>query len=124
VNKNITKTKFTRLNLGLLNPSAGYQRTQSEMVKSTIYKGIEFVTVSSLSEEEQELFRRTFKRSLLIKIMIDKAIVHDCIQYRDYVLWHAIYIEQNASIKQMINEGSLESLEEAPQEEALESLPA
>lgn len=93
------------------------------MVKSTIYKGIEFVTVSSLSEEEQELFRRTFKRSLLIKIMIDKAIVHDCIQYRDYVLWHAIYIEQNASIKQMINEGSLESLE-APQEEALESLPA
>ena len=81
------------------------------MVKSTIYKGIEFVTVSSLSKEEQELFRKTFKRSLLIKIMVDGAIVHDCVQYKDYVLWHAIYIEQNASIKQMITDGSLESLE-------------
>ena len=81
------------------------------MVKSTIYKGIEFVTVSSLSAEDQELFRKTFKRSLLIKIMIDGVIVHDCIQYKDYVLWHAIYIEQNTSIKQMIAEGSMESLE-------------
>jgi hypothetical protein len=81
------------------------------MVKSTIYKGIEFVTVSSLSKEEQELFRKTFKRSLLIKIMVDGVIVHDCVQYKDYVLWHAIYIEQNASVKQMITDGQLESLE-------------
>jgi len=81
------------------------------MVKSTIYKGIEFVTVSSLSKEERELFQKTFKRSLLIKIMIDDKIVHDCVQYKDYILWHAIYIEQNASVKQMISDGSLESLE-------------
>jgi len=93
------------------------------MVKSTIYKGIEFVTVSSLSKEEQELFRKTFKRSLLIKIMIDGAIVHDCIQYRDYVLWHAIYIEQNTSIKQIIADGSLESME-VSQHSELEDLTA
>jgi len=89
------------------------------MVKSTIYKGIEFVTVSSLSKEEQELFKKTFKRSLLIKILIDGQIVHDCVQYKDYVLWHAIYIEQNASIKQMINDGSLESLEASQEVEDL-----
>jgi hypothetical protein len=81
------------------------------MVKSTIYKGIEFVQVSSLAKNEQEIFQKTFKRSLLIKIMINGDIVNDCIQYKDYILWHAIYIEQNASIKQMINEGSMESLE-------------
>ena len=81
------------------------------MVKSTIYKGIEFVTVSSLSKEERELFQKTFKRSLLIKILINDEIVHDCVQYKDYILWHAIYIEQNSSIKQMINDGSMESLE-------------
>ena len=92
------------------------------MVKSTIYKGIEFATVSSLPKEERELFQKTFKRSLLIKILINGEIVHDCIQYKDYVLWHAIYIEQNASIKQMISEGSLESLE-VPHA-TLENLPA
>jgi hypothetical protein len=81
------------------------------MVKSTIYKGIEFVQVSSLAKQEQEIFRKTFKRSLLIKIMIDGEIVHDCVQYKDYILWHAIYIEQNSSIMQIINDGSLESLE-------------
>lgn len=81
------------------------------MVKSTLYKGIEFVQVSSLSKQEQELFRKTFKRSLLIKILINGEIVHDCIQYKDYILWHAVHIEQGAGVRQLIEDGSFETAE-------------
>ncbi len=59
------------------------------MVKSTIYKGIEFVRLSSLSKSEQELFQKTFNPNLFIKILIGEEIVHDCIQYKDYVTWFA-----------------------------------
>lgn len=57
------------------------------MVKSTIYKGIEFVRLSSLSKSEQELFQKTFNPNLFIKILIGEEIAHDCIQYKDYVTW-------------------------------------
>jgi hypothetical protein len=58
------------------------------MVKSTIYKGIEFVRVSQLTKQELEVFNKTFNEAVLIKIRIDEEIVHDCIPYRDYVLWY------------------------------------
>ena len=58
------------------------------MVKSTLYKGIEFVRISQLTKQEQEIFYRNFNRNSLIKIRIDEEIVHDCIQYKDYILWY------------------------------------
>jgi hypothetical protein len=59
------------------------------MVKSTIYKGIEFVRLSSMSKSDQELFQKTFNPHLYIKILMDEEIVHDCIQYKDYISWYA-----------------------------------
>jgi hypothetical protein len=58
------------------------------MVKSTIYKGIEFVRVSQLTKQELEVFNKNFNHETLIKIMIDEEVVSDCIQYKDYVLWY------------------------------------
>jgi hypothetical protein len=58
------------------------------MVKSTIYKGIEFVRVSQLTKQELEVFNKNFNTDALIKIMIDEEVIADCIQYKDYVLWY------------------------------------
>jgi hypothetical protein len=62
------------------------------MVKSTLYKGIEFVRISSLPKSEQELFTKSFNYNFLIKILMGEEIVHDCIQYKDYVLWYRNFI--------------------------------
>lgn len=58
------------------------------MVKSTIYKGIEFVRLSAMPKGEQELFQKTFNPHLYIKILIGEEIMHDCIQYKDYIAWY------------------------------------
>jgi hypothetical protein len=58
------------------------------MVKSTIYKGIEFVRLSAMPKSEQDLFQKTFNPNLYIKILIEEEILHDCVQYKDYISWH------------------------------------
>jgi hypothetical protein len=58
------------------------------MVKSTNYKGIEYVRLASLTREEQDIFQKTFNPHLFIKILVGEEIVHDCIQYKDYVAWY------------------------------------
>lgn len=67
------------------------------MVKSTIYKGIEYVRLSAMPKSDQELFQRTFNANLYIKILIDEEIVHDCIQYKDYVSWYAAMFPKHKS---------------------------
>jgi hypothetical protein len=59
------------------------------MVKSTIYKGIEFVRLSAMPKSEQDLFQKTFNPNLYIKILIGEEVVHDCVQYKDYASWFA-----------------------------------
>jgi len=51
------------------------------------YKGIEFVRISSMPEEQQALVRTTFDRSKIIKILRDKELLSDCIQASDYQMW-------------------------------------
>jgi hypothetical protein len=46
------------------------------------------VRISQLTKEEQALFEKNFNQDALIKIMIGEEIIHDCIQYKDYVLWY------------------------------------
>jgi hypothetical protein len=58
------------------------------MVKSTIYKGIEFVRLSSLTRQEQDIFNKNFNRHALIKILVGEEVISDCIQYKDYALWY------------------------------------
>lgn len=72
------------------------------MVKSTIYKGIEFVRLSSLSNAEQELFMKTQGRQGIIKILINEEIVNDCIQYKDYLKLHAVQMVEGKPSKIVI----------------------
>ena len=53
-----------------------------------IFKGIEFVVLSDLPENQQVLLR--FNSSMeWIKILIDGKILDNCIQYKEYSIWHA-----------------------------------
>jgi len=57
-------------------------------VNSTIYKGIEFVEISSLPIEQKTGLLKSVSPELLIKILVDGKMVPRCIQYRDYEEWY------------------------------------
>ena len=56
-------------------------------VESELYKGIEFVRVSSLPEDQKEKIKTSLSKDKLIKILKDGSLVEDCIQYADYLAW-------------------------------------
>jgi hypothetical protein len=56
-------------------------------VKSRNYKGIEYVNVSDLPESQKEKVLQTISPDLFIKILIDKEVISNCIQYKDYLHW-------------------------------------
>ncbi|MBL0741752.1 hypothetical protein [Chryseolinea lacunae] len=56
-------------------------------VKSTVYKGIEYVQVSALPKDQMEKLLQTINRELFIKILIDDKLVSNCIQFKDYETW-------------------------------------
>ena len=56
-------------------------------VNSTVYKGIEYVQVSSLPPEQQELLLQTINRELIIKILVEGKLVGNCLQFKDYEVW-------------------------------------
>jgi hypothetical protein len=51
------------------------------------YKGIEFVRISSLPEDQKKAFWNSFDRHKIIKIMRNQELLNDCIQYNDYQEW-------------------------------------
>jgi hypothetical protein len=53
------------------------------------YKGIEFVRISSLPENQRALFWKSFDKHKIIKILMADSLLNDCIQYHDYTEWHS-----------------------------------
>ncbi len=51
------------------------------------FKGIEFVRISSLPEDQKEKIWKSFQHDKIIKIVKDQALLNDCILYNDYVSW-------------------------------------
>lgn len=60
------------------------------------FKGIEFVRISSLPEEQKTKIWQSFEQDKIIKIVKDKALMNDCILYHDYVSW----LNQKTSTRQ------------------------
>ena len=52
-----------------------------------IFKGIEFVRISSLPEDQKERIWHSFQHNKIIKIVKDQALMNDCILYQDYLYW-------------------------------------
>jgi hypothetical protein len=57
-------------------------------VNSTIYKGIEFVEISSLPSEQKTSLLQAVSPDLFIKILVDGKLMPRCIQYKDYEEWY------------------------------------
>lgn len=57
-------------------------------VNSTVYKGIEFVEISTLPSDQKTSLLQTINPDLLIKILVDGKLMPRCIQYRDYEEWY------------------------------------
>jgi hypothetical protein len=51
------------------------------------YKGIDFVRISNLPEDQKSQITRTIDRSKIIKILRGKELRSDCVQVNDYALW-------------------------------------
>ena len=53
------------------------------------YKGIEFVRISTLPEDQKQLIWTSLKRDKIIKILKSDCLLNDCIQLRDYEAWYS-----------------------------------
>lgn len=51
------------------------------------FKGIEFIRISSLPEEQKEKIWKTFHQDKIFKIVKDKSLINDCILSHDYNSW-------------------------------------
>lgn len=51
------------------------------------YKGIEFVRISNLPEDQKSKITSTLDRSKIIKILRGKELLSDCVQVNDYAMW-------------------------------------
>jgi hypothetical protein len=56
-------------------------------VNSTIYKGIEYIQLSSLPAEQKEKLLQTINHDLFIKILVDEKLVGNCLLFKDYEIW-------------------------------------
>ena len=57
-------------------------------VNSTIYKGIEFVDIYALPNEQKTSLLQTVSPDLFIKILVDGKLMPRCIQFKDYEEWY------------------------------------
>ncbi len=52
------------------------------------YKGIEFVRISTLPEDQKQLIWTSLKRDKIIKILKNDCLLNDCVQVSDYEAWY------------------------------------
>ena len=56
-------------------------------VSSSIYKGIQYVQVSTLPSEQRDRLLVTIDTELFIKILVDGKLLGNCLQFKDYESW-------------------------------------
>lgn len=59
------------------------------------YKGIDFVRISNLPEEQKNQITQTIERHKIIKILRGEELLHDCVQVNDYAHWMAENFNKN-----------------------------
>lgn len=56
-------------------------------MSAEIYKGIEFVRISNLPDDQKTQITQTIDHSKIIKILRGKELLPDCVQVNDYASW-------------------------------------
>ena len=67
-------------------------------VKSKIFKGIEYIQIAELPQEQQELLAKSLNKNIIIKILINGKVVRDCIQFKDYQTWYENIFKSNPPV--------------------------
>ncbi|HLT72688.1 MAG TPA: hypothetical protein VKZ75_08540 [Cyclobacteriaceae bacterium] len=57
------------------------------MENPKLYKGIEYVQLNELPEDQQRMIKESLNQELFIKILVDGRLHQDCILYKDYKYW-------------------------------------
>ncbi|HEX5170315.1 MAG TPA: hypothetical protein VFW11_14155 [Cyclobacteriaceae bacterium] len=66
------------------------------MENPKLYKGIEYVQLDELPEEQQLRIKESFNEGLFVKILVNGKLCEDCILYKDYSYWfHSVFIVSN-----------------------------
>lgn len=82
-------------------------------VAAKVFKGIEYVQVNQLPEDQRENFVQSINDSLFIKILIDGKVLSDCVQFKDYEMWYdGIYrssVEKRSVTKKSIKTAAVEN---------------
>ncbi|MEM6361196.1 MAG: hypothetical protein AAF149_07355 [Bacteroidota bacterium] len=75
------------------------------MQKARVYKGIHYVRISDLPEEQQIQIKNIESRNLIIKILTESELMSDCITYDDYRKWYQnIYTQVSPIEVEVANE--------------------
>jgi hypothetical protein len=61
------------------------------------YKGIEFVRISKLPEEQKVLIAKTLPSENIIKILKENELLVDCVQFKHYEQWFDLEFQKPAS---------------------------
>ena len=68
-------------------------------VKSSVYKGIEYIQINSLPLDQKTRILETVNSELLIKILADGKVIGNCLQFKDYEFWFDnVYQTQGPSL--------------------------
>src|SRR5690349_23583933 len=59
------------------------------------YKGIVYIRLSALPDEQRSKIRESYAGHYIFKILKDHSLMNDCMIYTDYVAWHK---QHNSSV--------------------------
>lgn len=71
-------------------------------ISSRVYKGIEYVQLSDLPADQQQQVTLALEHTF-IKLLIDKSIISNCIQYKDYENWFDKAYPEERSVTKIEN---------------------
>ncbi|MEQ9591985.1 MAG: hypothetical protein RLN86_05270 [Cyclobacteriaceae bacterium] len=77
--------------------------------KAEHYKGIEFIRISKLPLAQRDQLASTMARENIIKILMDKELVVDCVQYKHYSTWYDAHHSVQAQVATPPRENTKES---------------
>ena len=63
-----------------------------EKIKERVFRGIHFIRIQDLPVDQAESIREHLKGEQIIKIMINREIISDCVQYAHYEEWFDLYL--------------------------------
>jgi hypothetical protein len=57
------------------------------MINPKVYKGIQYIILDDLPEEQRINIIETLSQDFFIKILVNGKVLNNCIQFKDYLFW-------------------------------------